>query len=250
MIRFGSLFSGIGGLDLGLERAGLSCAWQVESDDYARTILRKHWPSVPKWSDVRNVGAHCLERVELICGGFPCQDISQAGNGVGIEGERSGLWREFHRIVRELRPRLVLVENVPMLRQRGLGVVLGALASIGYDSEWDCVPAAAVGAPHRRDRIFIVASLADADRGGFQERRVPEPGGLECARGRIFDGCGAERELRDAAERGRKWWETEPPVGRVANGIPGRVDRLRGLGNSVVPAVAEFIGRRLMAAER
>src|SRR3990167_3261466 len=156
-LTFGSLFSGIGGIDLGLERAGMRCAWQVEIDDYCQRVLAKHWPDVPRFRDVREVGAHNLAHVDLIAGGFPCQDLAQGGKSVGIEGSRSGLWSEFARIIRELRPRFVFVENVPGLLVRGMGRVLGDLASCGYDAEWQSIPAAAVGAPHIRERVFILA---------------------------------------------------------------------------------------------
>jgi DNA (cytosine-5)-methyltransferase 1 len=157
-LTIGSLFSGIGGLELGLERAGLGpVLWQVECDDYATRVLERHWPDATRHRDVRGVGRHNLSRVDLICGGFPCQDVSNAGKRAGLAGHRSGLWSEFARIVRELRPRYVLVENVAALLGRGMGDVLGDLAACGYDAEWDCIPAAAVGAPHRRDRLFIVA---------------------------------------------------------------------------------------------
>ncbi len=163
-MTFGSLFAGIGGIDLGLERAGLKCEWQVEHDPYALQVLEKHWPAVPRYRDVRYfLGSKRWRRVrsawsvDCIAGGFPCQDISNAGKREGIGGARSGLWSEFSRIVRLLQPRYVLVENVPALTIRGLGVVLGDLASLGFDAEWGCIPAAAMGAPHPRWRLFIVA---------------------------------------------------------------------------------------------
>jgi len=228
----GSLFSGIGGLDLGLERAGMHIAWQVEIDAYARRVLARHWPDVTRFRDVREVGAHHLSPVDLICGGFPCQDISDAGKKAGITGARSSLWKEFYRIVGELRPRYVLVENVAALTGRGLGVVLADLAACGYDAEWQCLPASAFGAPHERARLFIVAY---ADGAGLALRQVfgPDAGAQLAAFKR---GCGP-------------WWATEPAVGRMADGIPARVDRLRGLGNAVVPQVAEYIGRCILARE-
>src|SRR5271166_2072777 len=177
-LTFGSLFAGIGGMDLGLERAGMTCAWQVENDPWATRVLAKHWPNVRRWDDVRTFPPmadterqsetstnlpHCTEppcwntwfescccrewSVDLICGGFPCQDISYAGKGAGLAGERSGLWYEFARIVRTIRPRYVLVENVSALLTRGLDAVLGTLVADGYGCEWACIPAAAVGAP-------------------------------------------------------------------------------------------------------
>lgn len=163
-LTVGSLFAGIGGIDLGLERAGMEVIWQVESDGYARRVLEKHWPAVQRYGDVRYFlggkrwrKARAAWEVDLIAGGFPCQDISNAGRRAGIDGSRSGLWSEFARIVRLLRPTYVFVENVPALTIRGLGQVLGDLAALGFDAEWGCFPAAALGAPHERWRLFIVA---------------------------------------------------------------------------------------------
>ena len=249
----------------------MECRWQVEIDPFCRKVLAKHWPDVKRYEDVRDVGAHNLEPVDLICGGFPCQDISNAGKRAGIEGERSGLWDEYARIVRELRPRHVLVENVAALLGRGLGRVLGDLAEIGYDAEWDCIPAAAVGAPHVRDRLFVVAHDPEHGRGPGWARRPAtsrkgqseQPLSLSHSEGygRPVRRVGAHAD--DDGPRGRwcdfgsrapsddrwEWWGTEPDVGRVADGVPARVDRLRGLGNAVVPQVAEWIGRRIMSAD-
>ncbi|HEX6537492.1 MAG TPA: DNA (cytosine-5-)-methyltransferase [Gemmatimonadaceae bacterium] len=224
---FGSLFAGIGGLDLGLERAGWECRWQVEIDDYCRRVLAKHWPAVPKYGDIRDLSGEELERVDLIAGGFPCQDISNAGRRAGIAGERSGLWGEFARLIRVLRPRFVLVENVESLALRGLERVLGDLALLGYDAEWSLLSACALGAPHTRERLFILA--------------YPQ-GGREGQLWRLQRAQGRE------AARDVPWAAGEPGIHRVADGVPARVDRLRGLGNAVVPQVAEFIGRRLLAA--
>jgi DNA (cytosine-5)-methyltransferase 1 len=258
-LTVGSLFSGIGGLELGLERAGMKTVWQVERDPYARRVLERHWPDVPRWDDVRTFPPddgrdwHC----DLICGGFPCQDISKAGNVLGkrrgLAGERSGLWSEYLRIVRRLRPRFVLVENVPQLLIRGLERVLGDLAALGLDAEWHCIPAAAVGAPHIRDRVFILAH-ADSERIWLPRRSQDDgpPIGLQ----------GASREwkrlwthphevgppLGVGGDGGDGPWQSEPRVGRVADGLPGALDRLRCLGNAVVPQVSEFVGRRILAA--
>src|SRR6185436_6276502 len=152
----GSLFAGIGGFDLGFERAGFEIAWQVEIDPFCRAVLAKHWPDVRRYDDVRTVGPE-LARVDVIVGGFPCQDISFAGAGAGLAGARSGLWDEFHRLIRTLRPRWVVVENVAALLQRGIDTVLGALARLGFDAEWSCLSACSLGAPHVRRRVFIVA---------------------------------------------------------------------------------------------
>lgn len=240
MFTFGSLFSGIGGLDLGLERAGMHCAWQVELDDYARRVLDKHWPGVLRFRDVRECGAYNLPPVNLLCGGFPCQDISGAGKLAGIDGSRSGLWREFVRVIGELRPRYALVENVSNLLSgdsgRWFGRVLGDLATLGYDAEWHCIPAAAVGAPHLRDRVFVVAhtnhSNADRGIGALQMGRFP-----------------FAREIAKARDTGRTQWPTESRPAILAHGVPNRLEQLNGYGNAVVPLVAESIGRAILAYE-
>lgn len=167
----GSLFSGIGGLELGIERAtGARTRWQVEIDPFCRRVLERHWPDAKRFDDVRAVGSHNLEPVDILCGGFPCQDLSVAGRGAGLDGERSGLFFEVIRIVREIRPRYVLLENVAALLARGLGRVLGELAAGGYDARWGVFSAAGVGAPHLRERIFILA--ADADQGGLRDESI------------------------------------------------------------------------------
>ena len=149
-MRFLSLFAGIGGIDLGLERAGMTCVAQVEIEPFRRQVLAKHWPEVPKFDDVRTVNRETLRDVlpiDLIAGGFPCQDISNAGKRRGIiDGERSGLWSEFDRLIRDLRPRFVLVENVSALLDGGMGVVLRSLAESGFDAEWAVLPASWFGA--------------------------------------------------------------------------------------------------------
>jgi DNA (cytosine-5)-methyltransferase 1 len=235
---FGSLFSGIGGLDLGLERAGMMCRWQVEIDEFATRVLERHWPDVARFRDVRECGAHNLGRVDLIAGGFPCQDISPNGNRserLGLDGARSGLWAEFARIVRDLRPRYVLVENVSALSCRGLGRVLGDLAAIGFDAEWECFPAAAFGAPHFRDRTFIVAYPDD--------NSGPQSDG-KSIQSRIFTSRWDYLGGLDLAERRAA---SAPAIFRgMDDGLPDRMDRLTGLGNAVVPQVAEWIGKRLM----
>jgi site-specific DNA-cytosine methylase len=181
------LFAGIGGIPLGLRWAGVP-------DDF-----------------------------DICTGGFPCQDISHAGKRAGIDGKRSGLWREFARIIGLVRPRYVLVENVATLLVRGMGRVLGDLAEIGYDAEWEILPAAAFGAPHLRDRVFVLA--------------YPRGPGLPDAEPkRAFRGPVAQSD----------WWAVEPGVVRMAHGVPGRVDRIRSLGNAVVPQVAQWLGERII----
>lgn len=198
MRHIGSLFSGIGGLELGLEWAGVGhTVWQVERDPFCRSVLERHWPNANRYDDVRTVGAHNLEPVDVICGGFPCQDISYAGKGLGLSGGRSGLWYEFARVVGEMGPRFVVVENVAALITRGIGDVLGTLSDLGYDAQWRAIRASDVGAPHRRERIFIVAY---ARRGSVQ--LVGERGIVRGAAS-SDQGCGNQRERHgDAAGNG------------------------------------------------
>jgi DNA (cytosine-5)-methyltransferase 1 len=306
-VRVLDLFSGIGGFSLGLERAGMRTVAFCEIDPYCRAVLRKHWPDVPCFSDVRDLHAYDVGPVDVICGGFPCQDISHAGRQAGLAGERSGLWSEYRRLIEECRPSWVVIENVSALRSNGLDQVLGEISALGYDAEWHCIPAAAVGAPHRRDRIWIVAypsggtsrqdgqALSGERSGGFPreagERRTwglggggGSPGdvahadssGLEGWNSGIVQERPGEQPARqsgslpdaddqvqsdvpvDALPRlrlpeleryGCGAWVAEPDVGRVANGVPARVDRLRALGNAVVPQVVQAIGEAIMSAQ-
>ena len=263
-LTVGSLFAGIGGLELGLERAGMEVKWQVEINEFCRRVLEKHWPEVPRYGDIREVRAHNLEPVDLICGGFPCQPVSLAGKRKGQDDER-WLWPEFFRVVREMGPRYVFVENVPGLLAGEMGDVLRDLASIGYDAEWESIPASAVGAPHLRYRVFILAytekqsvgaGLRESQQGRQRGRRPGDSGGsvsdsdrprLEGDEREVLAGPGGRRPDPNLA--GSDWWAVEPDVGRVADGVPSRVDRLRALGNAVVPQVAEWIGRRILTEE-
>jgi DNA (cytosine-5)-methyltransferase 1 len=240
-----SLFSGIGGLELGLERAGMTTVAQVEIDPYCRRVLEKHWPEVPRHDDVRT----CVDWwrgeprpvVDLVCGGFPCQPIAQDGHRLGTADPR-WLWPFMAAVVRQIRPRYVLVENVADLVVRGLGDVLGDLAALGYDAEWQSIPAASVGAPHRRERIFIVAY----------------PHSIERQAARVFTGdsrphLGLAEAWRSVPRRGTGGRVRPFPVDwheRVADGVPATVDELRALGNAVVPQVAEHVGRLILAADR
>ncbi len=261
-LTIGSLFSGIGGLELGLEWAGLGpVLWQVEKDPFCRRVLAKHWPNVARFHDVTTVGGAALARVEVICGGFPCQDVSAAGRGDGLtETSRSGLWFDFARVVGELRPRVVIVENVASGMRRWLPTVRRGLHLLGYDSTAYQLSAADVGAPHLRRRIFVVAhadrlASRQSGRSCRPRRRAPSLAPLDGVE-RTLAHADREGQLRQAAPGvegrdrpsyggdGRRGpWAAEPLVGRVAHGLPGRLDRLRGLGNAVVPECAEVIGR-------
>ena len=268
-LTFGSLFAGVGGMDLGLERAGLECRWQVEIDPYATRVLARHWPDVRRWGNIktflpdtaserrgawgpRRVTARrerralsswvAQWRVDLIAGGFPCQDISYAGKGAGLSGERSGLWFEFARVVRTLRPRFVLVENVPALLTRGIDAVLGTLATLGYDAEWECLPASAFGLFHNRDRVFICAYCQGSVQGVFHCSRAEWKAQFQSRRLAGSQAVGAW-----PADR----FPSEPCVAPLVDGVPewlGRRGIGRGLGNAVVPQVAEWIGRRMIAS--
>lgn len=233
------LFSGIGGFSLGLERAGMRTVAFCEVDARCRAALARHWPDVPCFHDVTTLDGRQLTDIDVIAGGFPCQDISSAADApAGIEGLRSGLWREFARLIGELRPKFAIVENVSALRQRGLDVVLGDLAALGYDAEWHCIPASAVGAPHPRDRIWIVAYTPEVF-GQGQRRNQPR---------RILSRDGI-LSLLDNEGRGKpvpSWWAVEPSVDRVVHGVSHRVDRLGQLSNAVVPQIPELIGRAIM----
>jgi len=240
------LFSGIGGFSLGLERAGMRTVAFCEIDKKCQLVLKKHWPNVTIFDDVKNLrGTMIDEKIEVICGGFPCQDISFAGSGAGLSGKRSGLWFEFHRLINEIRPKFAIIENVAALRSRGLDQVLWSLFEIGYDAQWHCIPASAVGAPHRRDRVWIIAYPNDArsgapSNGGNKERSaiVKERENKSFDR---FSGLCALMAGTAIAE----FWAVEPELGRVANGVPDRVDRIKQLGNSVIPQIAELIGRSI-----
>ncbi|MFA5344630.1 MAG: DNA cytosine methyltransferase [Kiritimatiellia bacterium] len=278
MLTVGSLFSGIGGLELGLEMTGgFTTVWHCEIEPYCCEVLANHWPGVPNHGDITKVDWSGVERPDLICGGFPCQDISVAGKGAGIaEGTRSGLWFEFRRCIGVLRPRIVVVENVGGLVRRGLDIVLADLAALGYDAEWAIVPASAVGAPHRRERLFIVAYTQDER---LQVRRsggngTPEPAsgigngalgdtagqGLQKRQGQPGD---TEQE-QSAAERVHRifkpiprsdFWDgcdyiagrpVKPGLCLLDHGVPRRVAKLKALGNAVVPQVAQYVGQCIL----
>jgi len=227
-----ALFAGAGGGILGGHLLGWRTVCAVERDPYAVGVLLARQndgclPPFPIWDDVSTFdGRPWRGRVDVVSGGFPCQDISAAGRGAGITGARSGLWGEMARIIREVRPRFVLVENSPMLTLRGLDVVLGDLAAMGFDAEWGVLGADDVGAPHERQRIWIMGSNAAS---------------AQCQRVRGPDGIHAEHP--DACNA--RWWEAEPNMDRMAHGVAARVDRLKCIGNGQVPSVAALAWRIL-----
>ena len=284
-LRVLDLFSGIGGFSLGLERTGgFETAAFCEIEDFPRRVLAKHWPEVPCYHDVTKLtsdimAADGIGRIDVITGGFPCQDISVAGKQAGIcEGTRSGLWSEIVRLTGELRPRYVIVENVanllsgPTERRGGwFGRILGDLAECGYDAEWENIPASAVGAPHRRERVWILAypkEVRHTQRG--EAGNVFEENGRQNGQMRSEFSCSGKQSqnMADANEirlqgpefqrrkvsvlprvgnNGR--WLPEPSVGRVANGVPNRAHRVAALGNAVVPQVPELIGHAILDSE-
>jgi DNA (cytosine-5)-methyltransferase 1 len=256
-----ALFAGAGGGILGGHLLGWRTVCAVEWNTYAASVLVARQNDgclapFPVWDDVQTFdGKPWRGIVDVVSGGFPCQDISAAGKGAGIDGEKSGMWRHMARIVDEVRPRFVFVENSPMLTSRGLGRVLGDLATMGYNAKWGVLGAIDAGAPHQRDRIWIVAT----DASGKQLRAKQKPG-EECQRAALLGDDGEEESLADANGARRKgyrdspkrrqeehavsslpsWWEVEPSVGRVDHGVAARVDRLKALGNGQVSAVAEL----------
>ena len=295
-LTFGSLFAGIGGFDLGLERAGMECRWQVEIDDYASRVLAKHWPSVARWGDARTfpVDESSQWQVDLICAGVPCQPVSIAGKQKGADDER-WMWGETLRIIADLGPRFFVAENPASIlshdRGRTFSGILRALASAGYVCEWHVISAADVGAPHLRKRVWLVAhsdsipcaqgkprracrSVFAASAGS--QRREDEGETRAVIRGRSEDALansgsqGLERTVLERTGKGLPrlcggegrnkkqempkaiggWWQAEPAVGRVAHGISNRLDRLRCLGNAVVPQIVELIGRAIIDFDR
>lgn len=303
-ITVGSVFSGVGGFDLGLERVGMQIKWQIEIDDYATKILEKHWLNVRRYKDVKEVEGSKLEKVELMCGGFSCQSVSIAGKRKGKKDER-WLWPEFYRLICDVQPEWVIVENVPGLLSIDDGrLFLGILrdfSTAGYNGEWNIVSATSVGAIHCRERIFIIAhsnkfrqSWSRLLWGGAKwteemgtERKIETPNiesirciegqqdkslsegerGLGFTRQTSLTDNGSPRIQRNSNEKiqgfeGLSWCKDirrvedlfnrsdipEPLIRRNIHGIPHRMDRIRCLGNAILPQVAEFVGRTIISA--
>lgn len=250
-LRVLSLFAGIGGFDLGLERTGgFETVAFCEIDPFCQRVLAKNWPGVPCFEDVRTLTQECLEaagidRIDVITGGFPCQDVSSAGKQAGLAGERSGLWYEIVRLAGELRPRFILVENVSGLltgeRGRWFGRVLGDLAALGYDAEWECIPASAVGAPHRRDRVWIVAYAAEELCDRISVPRAFSDQKLDQGFKRVWAYVSALRAGgRSPSDFSRL---------RANDGVSARVDAIAALGNAVTPIIPEIIGQAILQAD-
>ena len=279
MIKIGSLFAGIGGFERGIEAAikGAETIWQVEREPFCQKVLKKHWPNSKIYNDVRDITKENVEPVDMLIGGFPCQDISWAGKGKGLDGKKSGLWWEMHRIIRELRPRVVVMENVAALLIRGGLDVLGSLAEIGYDAEWRIIAARDFGAPHRRDRWFCVAwpssnsdgfgSVQAFDRGTcsigregeeIHGRRSPvqkTPNSDRASFERIGVSLGIQKKDAkligsiDTRKGEINYWErhsSPSPFCRVDDGVSNRLHRLKALGNAIVPQCSEYVGRMIL----
>lgn len=261
-----SLFAGAGGGILGGKLLGWNTVCAVEWEPYPSSVLCARQNDgflspFPVWDDVQTFdGKPWKGIVDVVSGGFPCQDISAAGKGAGIEGERSSMWKHMARIIGEVQPTYVFAENSPMLRTRGLGVVLQDLAKMGYDAQWGVLSAAEVGANHKRERMWIVAQMANTRRKLRSTRQSTEldtnteirssssvHNQSSSARQLISDSylsqqqrgsvsCGIQEENTFACHP--CWWEIEPAVGRVANGVASGVDRLKAIGNGQVPLCA------------
>lgn len=255
MIKVGSLFSGIGGMEIGLSRAIPNAVpvWFCEKEDYPRSILRKHWPGVPIYDNVKNINKSNVESIDILTGGFPCQSISLAGNMKGLQDdEKSGLWWEMWRIIRDLRPRIVIMENVAnVIRLGGIDVV-GSLAKIGYCVEWEIVSARQMGAVHLRRRWFGVAypekfetpsvgTVTDSDGVGSVETLNTGITSFDCLRSDI------QRRRSSNQTTSENYWKTvpnpEPTICRLDDGISDRLAKLKALGNAIVPACSEYVGR-------
>jgi len=231
------LFSGAGGGILGGLLLGHTPVCAVEIEPYCRKVLLQRQrdgilPWFPIWDDVRTFdGSPWRGIADIVCGGFPCQDISSAGHGAGLDGERSGLWAEFARVIREVQPPFAFVENSPMLTLRGIERVIGDLAAMGYDAEWGTLSACGCGAPHTRERLWILGYSVQR---GCSSKSIQQNGAILRERAETFAGI----SLRTLDNIGRDWWKIEPKLGRVVDGVAGAMDRIAAIGNGQVPAVA------------
>jgi len=223
-LTVGSLFSGIGGLDLGLERAGMNVIWQSEIDPYACRVLAKHWPDVPNLGDITRIDWSTVVQPDVICGGYPCPAFSQAARGRNTAPD---LWPHMRTAIGALHPRYVILENVAAHLGRGFAGVLADLDALGFHAEWSVVSACSVGAPHVRRRLFAIAYT----HGGRQPTLTLDGEALQLS--------------HIAGDRRHRWIPTADDV-RADDGVPHRMDRVRALGNAVVPQVAELVGRMIV----
>lgn len=245
------IFSGIGGMSLGLERTGFfKTRAFCEIDPHCRKVLKKHWPDIPVHKDVKTLKADTIlpdkktrlgDAVKVICGGFPCQDISIAGGKKGIKGERSGLWKEYKRLISEIRPDYAIIENVGNLRHKGLAVVLKDLWKLGYDAEWYIISAKSVGAWHERKRVWIIAFPNDNDFRLGIEAFAPKKEKQEW--------------WAKTTAKLRSWWPSKPSFCGTVDGVRKGLDedlrqeRIKQLGNAVVPQIPELIGNLIAQHE-
>ena len=282
-ITIGSCFAGIGGFELGLERGipNSKTVWQIEQNKYCQTILQKHWPDATIYDDIREIDYEKIQPVDIICGGFPCQDISAAGSGKGIEhGDRSGLWQQMYRLINHLQPRVAVLENVPALlwKNRGMHIVLQDLASIGYDAEWCTISARQFGAPHLRKRVFVVAytmQIRCRQNGQQQSHKTHRDRqqistksqevqtkfkhtiSKHCQEQSTDTICmeSQKRSKRRCSQNDgiqqrdyQNYWQkfpTQSPLRHRDDGISDRLARLRALGNAIVPQCSEYIGKKI-----
>lgn len=254
-LTYGSLFTGVGGIDIGFDRAGMECLWMCEKDKFCQKVLRQHWPKIKLYEDILDVD-ESVDRPDVLCGGFPCTDISVVNTkGKGLDGENSGLWFEYLRVIRLLRPRYILVENSPNIFTRGFNRLLGGLASLRYNAEWQILSAAQFRGCHLRRRIFVVAYPHDMLEQNRQETE-------RCRVERFDHGIPGEEEdtgscisgseevatvfptvfTRELASR----WEPKPRAFRVDDGSTSRTHRVKAIGNAVVPAISEYIGKLIL----
>jgi len=267
IMNVGSFFSGIGGLDYGFEKEGFTVKWFIEKDTFCQAVLRKNYPGRPVFPDVNTMDYTTVEAVDITIGGFPCQDISQAGKGEGIKGKRSGLWKAYKEGIRILRPKIAVIENVPMLYKRGLNVVLADLAEMGYDAEWFTLSAQEVGALHVRERLFIIAYSREFRQLYLRFQEHSSKTG-ESSLSKItpsfitYDWSLRVQRFKQetlSGQSGLSWCKDvrriEDIKGRPnipkplfcggRDGIPDWMDRIKGCGNAVVPQVGQFIARRI-----
>ncbi len=300
-MNVGSLFSGIGGIEIGFEKEGFTTKWFVENNLYCQAILKKRFPEAQIYGDITTLDFTSVPPIDILTGGFPCQDISNAGKRIGITGSRSSLWKYYVKAISTLQPKFALIENVAALLNRGLSTILCDLAKVGYDAEWHIISASSIGAPHRRERVFIVAysnsiGLLHGELEEFSTEGGKSPlVGVKCCSSKISDssrerlegnvwsrlqeskgkrifewsGENVENSLSNetqqryrqeditreegtehsdksfSASQRNGWWATEPLLGRVAHGISNRVDRIKCLGNAVVPACAQVFAKAI-----
>jgi len=254
-MRFIDLCAGIGGFSLGLTAAGMTCIAQVEIDDYCTRILKRHWPRVPKWGDIKTIDPAELPAADLVCGGYPCQPFSSAGKRRGAGDDRH-IWPYISAILRHVNPAWALFENVAGHLTLGLDDVLSDLEGLGYAAQALIIPACAVDAPHRRDRVWIIAhaKMCSGNGGSIAEssknkgKRQGATGGRDCAETAANTDNQRQLQPQGGIERQRRWRKIEPGMAGMVHGLPPQVDRIKALGNAVVPQVVHEIGRAIMAA--